>query len=93
MSTPASGVLRKRAVAGGHARAELSERVERHRRRREHEPARPALYAGSVYEVGPLHATTAYERYKDFQPLNALLGAPASSGTDGGWNLVALSYG
>jgi predicted porin len=47
---------------------------------------RPALYAASVgYEMGPLYATAAYERHKDFQALNTLLGAAASSGKDDAW--------
>ena len=54
---------------------------------------RPALYAGSVaYEAGPLYATAAYERHKDFQPLNTLLGAAASSGKDDAWK-GGIQYG
>jgi predicted porin len=54
---------------------------------------RPALYAGTaVYESGPLYATVAYERHKDFQPLNTLLGAPASSGKDDGLK-AGVEYG
>ncbi|HEX9432491.1 MAG TPA: porin [Burkholderiales bacterium] len=47
---------------------------------------RPALYAGSVmYEAGPLYVTAAYERHKDFQALNTLFNAAASSGKDDAW--------
>jgi predicted porin len=54
---------------------------------------RPALYAGSVvYELGPLYATVAYERHKDFQPLNTLLGAAPSSGKDDGLK-AGVEYG
>jgi predicted porin len=49
---------------------------------------RPALYAGSAaYELGPLYVTVAAERHKDFQALNTLLGAAASSGKDDAWKL------
>jgi len=51
---------------------------------------RPALYAGSAaYEMGPLYVTVAAERHKDFQSLNTLLGAAASSGKDDAWKLGA----
>jgi predicted porin len=47
---------------------------------------RPALYAGTaIYEAGPLYVTLAAERHKDFQALNTLLGAAASSGKDDAW--------
>jgi predicted porin len=47
---------------------------------------RPALYSGAVvYEGGPLYATAAYERHKDFESLNTLLGAAQSSGKDDAW--------
>jgi predicted porin len=47
---------------------------------------RPALYSGAVvYEGGPLYATAAYERHKDFEALNTLLGAAQSSGKDDAW--------
>jgi predicted porin len=54
---------------------------------------RPALYAASAaYEVGPLYATVAYERHKDFQSLNTLLNAAnASSGKDDAWK-AGLQY-
>ena len=53
---------------------------------------RPALYSASVgYEMGPLYATAAYERHKDFQSLNTLLGAAASSGKDDAWK-AGLQY-
>jgi len=32
-----------------------------------------------------LYATIAHEQHKDFQSLNTLLGAPASSGKDRAW--------
>jgi len=52
---------------------------------------RPALYSGSVaYELGPLYATAAYEHHKDFQSLNTLLAAPASSGKDDAFKLGVL---
>ena len=51
---------------------------------------RPALYAGTaIYEAGPLYVTFAGERHKDFQALNTLLGANASSGKDDAWKLGA----
>ena len=54
---------------------------------------RPALYAGTaIYESGPLYATVAYERHKDFQPLNTLLGAAPSSGKDDGLK-AGVEYG
>ena len=47
---------------------------------------KPWLFAGAaIYESGPLYATIAYEQHKDFQALNTLLGAPASSGKDQAW--------
>jgi predicted porin len=53
---------------------------------------RPALYAGAVmYEAGPLYATAGYERHKDFQALNTLLAANASSGKDDAWK-AGLQY-
>jgi predicted porin len=53
---------------------------------------RPALYSASVaYEIGPLYATAAYERHKDFQALNTLLGAAASPGKDDAWK-AGLQY-
>ena len=53
---------------------------------------KPALVSAMLaYDKGPLYATLAYERHKDFQPLNALLGAPASSGRDEAWK-AGVSY-
>jgi predicted porin len=47
---------------------------------------KPSLYAGAaIYESGPWYATIAVEQHKDFQALNTLLGAPASSGKDLAW--------
>jgi predicted porin len=47
---------------------------------------KPALYSAMVnYDAAPLYATLAYERHKDFQSLNTLLGAPASAGRDQAW--------
>jgi predicted porin len=53
---------------------------------------RPALYAGAaIYENGPWYATVAAERHKDFQALNTLFGAAASSGKDDAWK-AGLQY-
>jgi predicted porin len=49
------------------------------------------LSAMANYEAGPLYATLAYERHKDFQALNTLLAAPASSGRDQAWK-AGISY-
>ncbi len=54
---------------------------------------RPALHAvAAIYEAGPLYVTLAGERHKDFQALNTLLGANASSGKDDAWK-VGAQYG
>jgi predicted porin len=53
---------------------------------------KPNLYSAMAnYEAGPLYAALAYERHKDFQSLNTLLGAPASSGRDDAWK-AGISY-
>ena len=53
---------------------------------------RPQLFAGmAAYEAGPFYATLAYERHDDFQSLNTLLAAPASSGKDQAWK-AGLAY-
>ena len=53
---------------------------------------KPSLYSAMAnYDAGSLYATLAYERHKDFQPLNTLLGAPASSGRDDAWK-AGVSY-
>jgi predicted porin len=47
---------------------------------------KPRLYSAmGAYEMGPLYATLAFEQHDDFQPLNTLLAAPASSGRDRAW--------
>ena len=52
-----------------------------------------ALFAGAaIYEAGRLYATIAHEQHKDFQSLNTLLGAPASSGKDRAWK-AGVQYG
>ncbi len=54
---------------------------------------KPALFAGAaIYEAGRLYATIAHEQHKDFQSLNTLLGAPASSGKDRAWK-AGVQYG
>jgi len=54
---------------------------------------KPSLFAGAaIYEAGPLYATLAHEQHKDFQSLNTLLGAAASSGKDQAWKAGA-QYG
>ena len=53
---------------------------------------KPSLFSAmAAYETGPLYATLAYEHHKDFQPLNTLLGAPASNGRDEAWK-AGVSY-
>jgi len=47
--------------------------------------------AMAAYDKEPLYATLAYERHTDFQPLNTLLGAPASKGRDDAWK-AGVSY-
>src|SRR5258706_7715659 len=44
------------------------------------------------YQDGPLYATLAYEQHNDFQALNTLLGAAASSGNDQAWK-GGVQYG
>jgi predicted porin len=53
---------------------------------------KPNLFSAMAsYDAGPLYAGLAYERHKDFQALNALLAAPASSGRDQAWK-AGISY-
>jgi predicted porin len=53
---------------------------------------KPNLYSAMAnYDAGPLYVTLAYERHKDFQSLNTLVGAPASSGRDDAWK-AGVSY-
>jgi predicted porin len=49
------------------------------------------LAAMAAYESGPLYAALSFEQHKDFQSLNTLLAAPASSGRDRGWK-AGVSY-
>jgi len=54
---------------------------------------KPTLFSGAAYyEDGPLYATLAYEQHNDFQSLNTLLGAAASSGKDQAWK-GGVQYG
>ncbi len=54
---------------------------------------KPTLFSGAAYyEDGPLYATLAYEQHNDFQALNTLLGAAASSGKDQAWK-GGVQYG
>jgi predicted porin len=53
---------------------------------------KPTLWSAmAAYEAGPLYATLAFEQHKDFQSLNTLLAAPASSGRDRAWK-AGVSY-